>query len=153
MLLLGHSLFQRTHLYYLLFLKEVNDPLLSSSSDFTVNLSEFLEQCNSVPNASSREMITNHGRMDMEHSPVAWLLTSPALGVSLDWQVHKQVLNYLKKQSLKFKVSETDHCSSEWCNMLVVLDEYRYAETDIPQLEIYQLFVNGTVNLVNFDIN
>lgn len=133
-------------------IKEVSDPLLSSS-DFTVNLSEFLEQCYSVPNASSLEKITNHGRMDMEHSPVAWLLTSPALGVSLDWQVHKQVLNYLKKQSLKFKVSETDHCSSEWCNILVVLDEYRYAETDIPQLEIYQLFVNGTVNLVNFDIN
>lgn len=133
-------------------LKDIKEPL-PSNFDLSVNLGKFLEQWK----VSSLETVS---RRQIECSPVAWLLTSPALGVSLDWQVHKEVFNYLESVSSKSNVTKqvpivlnSDNCSKEWCNILVVVDEYRCVETDIPQVEAYQFFANGIVNLVNFDIN
>ena len=34
-----------------------------------------------------------------EHSPVAWLLISPALGATLDWQVQEKVLEFIETLS------------------------------------------------------
>ena len=95
------------------------------------------------------------------HSPVAWLLTSPALGVTLDWQVQEEVLKYAQKMSSSkpnieqqaSKASKTDCHSTQWYNILVVVDEYRCVEKDIPLVEVYELYTNGVVNLVNFDLN
>lgn len=133
-------------------LKDIKEPL-PSSFDLGVNLGEFLEQWK----VSSFETVS---RREIECSPVAWLLTSPALGVLLDWQVRKEVFNYLECVSSKSNATKQvssalhiDHYSREWCNILVVVDEYRCVETGIPLVEAYQFFANGTVNLVNFDIN
>ena len=146
--------FRQQQTYFLLFtlLKDIKEPL-PSSFELGVNLGEFLEQwkVSSFETASRREI---------ECSPVAWLLTSPALGVLLDWQVRKEVFNYLESVSSKSNATKqvssalhSDDYSREWCNILVVVDEYRCVETGIPLVEAYQFFANGTVNLVNFDIN
>ena len=133
-------------------LKDIKEPL-PSSFDLGVNLGEFFEQWK----VSSFETVS---RREIECSPVAWLLTSPALGVLLDWQVRKEVFNYLESVSSKSNATKQvssalhiDDYSREWCNILVVVDEYRCVETGIPLVEAYQFFANGTVNLVNFDIN
>lgn len=137
---------------YLNDVKDIKEPL-PSSFGLGVNLGEFLEQWK----VSSFETA---GRREIECSPVAWLLTSPALGVLLDWQVRKEVFNYLESVSSKSNATKqvssalhSDGYSREWCNILVVVDEYRCVETGIPLVEAYQFFANGTVNLVNFDIN
>jgi len=137
---------------YLNDVKDIKEPM-PSSFDLGVNLGEFLEQWK----VSSFETA---GRREIECFPVAWLLTSPALGVLLDWQVRKEVFNYLESVSSKSNATKqvssalhSDDYSREWCNILVVVDEYRCVETGIPLVEAYQFFANGTVNLVNFDIN
>ena len=146
--------YRQQQTYFLLFtlLKDIKEPL-PSSFDLGVNLGEFLEQWK----VSSFETA---GRREIECFPVAWLLTSPALGVLLDWQVRKEVFNYLESVSSKSNATKqvssalhSDDYSREWCNILVVVDEYRCVETGIPLVEAYQFFANGTVNLVNFDIN
>ena len=117
--------------------------------DLSVDLCGFL--CHHIPRASSIK----------ERYPVAWLLTSPTLGLTLDWQVQEKVLKFVKEMSCgksnveehALKGSKTDQCSKHWSNILVVVDEYRCAGKGIPQIEVYQFCVDGIVNLVNFDIN
>ena len=41
-----------------------------------------------------------------EHFPVSWLLISPALGVTLDWQVQEKVLEFIESLSSEEFVEE-----------------------------------------------
>lgn len=88
--------------------------------------------------------------------PVAWLLTSPALGVTLDWQVEEYFHRLM--QEWNFQEKEEDQRGrntmfpSQWQSVLVVVDEYRQLEKDIPQIEVYKLCSSGIIKLVNFDL-
>ena len=122
------------------------------------DLSGFL--CYHIPRASS--LLTTKDTTSLkEHYPVAWLLTSPALGPTLDWQVQEKVLKCVKEISCgksnveehAIRESKTDQRSKCWYKILVVVDEYRCAGKGIPQIEVYQFSADGIVNLVNFDIN
>ena len=131
---------------------------MPSSATLSVDLCGFLRY--HIASASS-PLTTKDTTSLKEHYPVAWLLTSPALGLTLDWQVQENVLRCVKEMSCSksnleehaLKGSKTDQCSKHWSNILVVVDEYRCAGKGIPQIEVYQFCVNGIVNLVNFDIN
>ncbi|KAJ7330587.1 hypothetical protein OS493_022201 [Desmophyllum pertusum] len=100
------------------------------------------------------------GKVLKEHSPVAWLLTSPALGVTLDWQVQEKLLKFVQTLStdkvnkeLDPTMSNKDCFSTQWYNLLVVVDEYRFVEKDIPLVEVYELCPNEEIKLVNFELN
>ena len=101
------------------------------------------------------------GNRIKEHSAVAWLLTSPALGVTLDWQVQEKFHKFLEilstgehsAQQQQSTVSNNDCLSTQWFNLLVITDEYRFVEKDIPLVEVYELCTNTDINLVNFDLN
>lgn len=88
--------------------------------------------------------------------PVAWLLTSPALGVTLDWQVEEHFHRLM--QEWNFQEKEEDQRGrntrflSQWQSVLVVVDEYRQLEKGIPQIEVYRLCLSGIIKLVNFDL-
>ena len=88
--------------------------------------------------------------------PVAWLLTSPALGVTLDWQVEEHFHRLM--QEWNFQEKEEDQRGrntrflSQWQSVLVVVDEYRQLEKGIPQIEVYKLCSSGIIKLVNFDL-
>ena len=88
--------------------------------------------------------------------PVAWLLTSPALGVTLDWQVEEHFHRLM--QEWNFQEKEEDQRGrntrflSQWQSVLVVVDEYRQLEKGIPQIEVYKLCLSGIIKLVNFDL-
>lgn len=81
--------------------------------------------------------------------------------MKLDWQVQEKVLKWLEEMSCKKAsvdeqlcvTSRADQCSKQWYNVLVIVDEYRCVEKDIPLLEVYELCANGVVNVVNFDVN
>lgn len=81
--------------------------------------------------------------------------------MKLDWQVQEKVLKWLEEMSCKKAsvdeqlsvISRADQCSKQWYNVLVIVDEYRCVEKDIPLLEVYELCANGVVNVVNFDVN
>lgn len=87
---------------------------------------------------------------------MAWLLTSPALGVTLDWQVEEHFLRLM--QEWNFQEKEEDQRArsttflSQWQSVLVVVDEYRQFEKNIPQIEVYKLCSSGIIKLVNFDL-
>lgn len=126
--------------------------------NLSVDLCGFL--CHHIPRASS--LLTTKDTTSLkEHYPVAWLLTSPALGLTLDWQVQEKALKCVKEMSCgksnveehAIRESKTDQCSKHWYNILVVVDEYRCAGKGIPQIEVYQFCAHRIVNLVNFDIN
>ena len=102
----------------------------------------------------------NDGDYLEEHSAVAWLLTSPALGVTLDWQVQEKVHKFIERLSTgehsaqqQFTISNSDCFSTHWFNLLVIIDEYRFVEKDIPLVEVYELSTSGDINLVSFDLN
>lgn len=88
--------------------------------------------------------------------PVAWLLTSPALGITLDWQVEEHFHRLM--QEWNFQEKEEDQRGrntrflSQWQSVLVVVDEYRQLEKGIPQIEVYKLCLSGIIKLVNFDL-
>ena len=88
--------------------------------------------------------------------PVAWLLTSPALGITLDWQVEEHFRRLM--QEWNFQEKEEDERGrnttfpSQWQSVLVVVDEYRQLEKGIPQIEVYKLCSSGIIKLVNFDL-
>ena len=70
-----------------------------------------------------------------EHSPVAWLMISPALGVTLDWQVQEKVLESIETLSSEEFAEEQasdsyneGRFSSQWYNLLIVVDQYRCRE-------------------------
>lgn len=87
---------------------------------------------------------------------MAWLLTSPALGVTLDWQVEEhfhrltQEWNFQEKE--EGQRGRNTRFLSQWQSVLVVVDEYRQLETGIPQIEVYKLCSSGIIKLVNFDL-
>ena len=94
-----------------------------------------------------------------EHSPVAWLLISPALGATLDWQVQEKVLEFIETLSSEefadkqASDSYNEGCfSSQWYNLLVVVDQYRCCEKNIPLIEVFEFCRNGEINVVNFDL-
>ena len=94
-----------------------------------------------------------------EHSPVAWLLISPALGATLDWQVQEKVLEVIETLSSEefadkqASDSYNKGClSSQWYNLLVVVDQYRCCEKNIPLIEVFEFCRNGEINVVNFDL-
>jgi len=133
---------------------------LPPSVNLSLDLSAFLNHCHHILGAPSQQT-SKGGTVLKEHSPVAWLLTSPALGVMLDWQVEENVLKYVQgvsghnsfDEQQVSETSNTDYSSTHWFNILVVVDKYRCVEKDIPLIEVYQLCANGKVNLVNFDLN
>ena len=101
----------------------------------------------------------NGGNSLKEHSAVAWLLTSPALGVTLDWQVQEKLSKVVEILSTgehsahqRSTVSNNACFSSQWYNLLVIIDEYRCVEKDIPLVEVYKFCSNRDINLVNFDL-
>ena len=133
-----------------------------SSSAVALDLGAFLAQFHHTVRTLSPEA-TNIGKNLKEHSPVAWLLTSPALGVTLDWQVQEKLVKFLETQTSNKSSMErvssassnlSNDCVSTGCyNLLVVMDEYRYLEKDVPQVEVYKLCASGEIKLVNFDLN
>lgn len=133
-----------------------------SSSAVTLDLEAFLAQFHHTVRTLSPET-TDIGKILKEHPPVAWLLTSPALGVTLDWQVQEKLVKFLETQSasesnmervsLVSSNSSNDCVSIQWYNLLVVMDECRYLEKDVPLVEVYELCASGEIKLVNFDLN
>ena len=125
----------------------------------SLDLEVFLTQFHHTMRAQSPQTVDSRNILK-EHSPVAWLLTSPVLGVTLDWQVQEKLLNFLEtlhtdevSVEQESSVSNTDFISTQWYNLLVVIDEYRYVEKDIPLVEVYKLGTSGEIKLVNFDLN
>ncbi len=130
-----------------------------SSSSVALDLEAFLSQFHHTMTAVSPPT-DDSGKILKEHCPVAWLLTSPALGVTLDWQVQEKLLKLLGTLSSdEFSVeqessaSNNDCVSTQWYNLLVIIDEYRFVEKDIPIVEVYKLGTSGEIKLVNFDLN
>lgn len=113
-----------------------------------MHLSAFLDQHYQI-SQTSLTTTTSTG-------PVAWLLTSPALGVTLDWQVEEHFHRLM--QEWNFQEKEEDQRGrntrflSQWQSVLVVVDEYRQLEKGIPQIEVYRLCLSGIIKLVNFDL-
>ena len=104
----------------------------------------------------------NGGNLLKEDCAVAWLLTSPALGVKLDWQVQEKLHKVVEilstgEHSVQHQstVSNNDCFSTQWYNLLLITDEYRFVEKDIPLVEVYELCTSTSrdINLVNFDFN
>ena len=102
----------------------------------------------------------NGGNSLKEHSAVAWLLTSPALGVTLDWQVLEklnkvvEILSTGEHNKQQQSTASNNACfSTQWYNLLVIIDEYRLVEKDLPLVEVYELCTSRDINLVNFDLN
>ena len=60
-----------------------------------MDLDAFLTQFHHISSALTPQTSCG-GNLLKEHSAVAWLLTSPALGVTLDWQVQEKLLNLLE---------------------------------------------------------
>ena len=120
-----------------------------------MHLSAFLNQHYQICQTSLTTTAST-GRVLKKHPPVAWLLTSPALGVTLDWQVEEHFLRLT--QEWNFQEKEEDQRArntrflSPWQSVLVVVDEYRQLEKDIPQIEVYKLCSSGIIKLVNFDL-
>lgn len=110
-----------------------------------MHLSAFLDQRHQISQTSLTTTV-----------PVAWLLTSPALGVTLDWQVEEHFHSLM--QEWNFQEKEEDQRArntrflSQWQSVLVVVDEYRQLEKDIPLIEVYKLYSSGLIKLVNFDL-
>ena len=120
-----------------------------------MHLSAFLDQHYQI-SQTSLTTTASTGRVLKEHPPVAWLLTSPALGVTLDWQVEEHF--HRLTQEWNFQEKEEDQRArntrflSQWQSVIVVVDEYRQLEKDIPQMEVYKLCSRGIIKLVNFDL-
>ena len=120
-----------------------------------MHLSAFLDQRHQITQTSLTTTAST-GRVLKEHRPVAWLLTSPALGITLDWQVEEHFHRLM--QEWNFQEKEEDQRGrntrflSQWQSVLVVVDEYRQLEKGIPQIEVYKLCLSGIINLVNFDL-
>ena len=130
-----------------------------SSSLVGLDLNAFLTHLHHISRALTPQT-ANDGDYLEEHSAVAWLLTSPALGVTLDWQVQEKVHKFIERLSTgehsaqqQFTISNSDCFSTHWLNLLVIIDEYRFVEKDIPLVEVYELSTSGDINLVNFDLN
>ena len=101
----------------------------------------------------------DNGNVLKEHSPVAWLMISPALGATLDWQVQEKVLESIETLSSEEFAEEQasdsydEGCfSSQWYNLLVVVDQYRCCEKDIPLIEVFGFCRKCEINVVNFDL-
>ena len=120
-----------------------------------MHLSAFLDQRHQITQTSLTTTAST-GRVLKEHRPVAWLLTSPALGITLDWQVEEHFHRLM--QECNFQEKEEDQRGrntrflSQWQSVLVVVDEYRQLEKGIPQIEVYKLCLSGIIKLVNFDL-
>jgi hypothetical protein len=124
-----------------------------------LDLDAFLTQFHNTARALIPQT-TNVGNLLKEHSAVAWLLTSPALGVTLDWQVQEKLHKFVEILSTgehsvqqQSTVSNNDCFSTQWYNLLVIIDEYRFVEKDIPLVEVYELCTSRDINLVNFVLN
>ena len=61
-----------------------------------MDLDAFLSHFHHISRALTPQAVTYGGNRLKEHCAVAWLLTSPALGVTLDWQVQEKLLNLLE---------------------------------------------------------
>lgn len=113
-----------------------------------MHLSAFLDQRHQITQTSLTTTAST--------GPVAWLLTSPALGIILDWQVEEHFHRLM--QEWNFQEKEEDQRGrntrflSQWQSVLVVVDEYRQLEKGIPQIEVYKLCLSGIIKLVNFDL-
>ena len=125
-----------------------------------MDLDAFLTHFHHISRALTPQAVTYGGNRLKEHCAVAWLLTSPALGVTLDWQVQEKVHKFFEILSTgehsaqqQYTVSNNDCFSTQWFNLLVVIDEYRFVEKDIPLVEVYELSTSGDINLINFDLN
>ena len=120
-----------------------------------MHLGAFLDQRHQI-SQTSLTTTASAGRVLKEHHPVAWLLTSPALGVTLDWQVEEHF--HRLTQEWNFQEKKEDQRGrntmflSQWQSVLVVVDEYRQLEKSIPQTEVYKLCSGGIIKLVNFDL-
>ena len=132
---------------------------MPASAAVDLDLEAFLAHLHHILIALSPQTVDS-GKVLNEHSPVAWLLTSPALGVTLDWQVQEKLLNCVQTLStdkvnkeLEPTISNKDCFSTQWYNLLVVVDEYRFVEKDIPLVEVYELCPNEEIKLVNFELN
>ena len=77
---------------YFLF-QDIKSPF--SSSLVGLDLDVFLTHFHHISRALTPQAVTYGGNRLKEHCAVAWLLTSPALGVTLDWQVQETLLNLL----------------------------------------------------------
>jgi len=138
------------------FFQDIKSPF--SSSLIGLELDAFLSHVHNI-NRALTPQTANSGNQLKEHSAVAWLLTSPALGVTLDWQVQEKFHKFVEKLSSgqhsaqqQSSVSNSSCFSTQWFNLLVITDEYRFAEKDIPLVEVYELCTNTDINLVNFDL-
>ena len=132
----------------------MKSPLSSSA----VSLDQFLAHFQQIVRMSSHT--ADNGNVSKEHSPVAWLLTSPALGATLDWQVQEKVLKFIQTLSVDefaeeqaSNISNKEFLSTQWYNLLVVVDEYHYCEKNIPLVEVFAFCTSGGINVVNFDLN
>ena len=143
-------------LCYFLF-QDIKSPF--SPSLVGLDLDAFLTHFHHISRALTPQT-ANGGDCLKQHSAVAWLLTSPALGVTLDWQVQEKFHKFIEILSTdehsaqrQSTVSNSDCFSTQWFNLLVIIDEYRFVEKDIPLVEVYELNTSGDTNLVNFDLN
>ena len=151
--------FKQSHCKFFItfFLQDTKCPF--SSSAVGLDLDAFLTQFHHITRALTPQP-ANGGNLLKEHSAVAWLLTSPALGVTLDWQVRERLHKFVEILSTgeqcvqqQSTISYDDCLLTQWYNLLVVIDEYRFVEKDIPLVEVYELCTSRDINLVNFDLN
>lgn len=129
-----------------------------SSREVSLDLDKFLAHFQQKLRSLSHHV--DNDNVLKEHSPVAWLLISPALGVTLDWQVQEKVLEFIETlSSEEFSEEQASDIynkgcfSIQWYNLLVVVDEYRCCEKNIPLIEVFEFGANGDVNVVNFDLS
>ena len=137
--------------------QEIKSPFSSSLVD--LDLDAFLTHFHHKSRALTPQTAIGGNHLK-EHSAVAWLLTSPALGATLDWQVQEKFHKFVEilstgehRAQQQSTVSNNDYFSTQWFNLLVIIDEFRFVEKDIPLVEVYELCTSRDINLVNFDVN
>ena len=99
-------------------------------------------------------------------TPVAWVITSPGLGVGLNRELKRNLAPIMEDQSCAR--TDVDHCGSHltqdlsscnsdidimsWRHLLMLVDEYRMTDDGISLAEVYELVVGGCNRVVNFEI-